>query len=673
MGVDISTYRLRIGTFSCRGGGRRRTTSKTYLSNPAKLGGYHSHWCFLGSEEREPLRGSGLLKISRPQAKACLLATVLVVSSLLACVAQPGSTPRSLHDLSPLLLLVGDIEENPGPSTAVQTEPEQHGKTQEAAYQEPGYSQQEANTTYWEKRIRTLEHKMNKKMKRMDKELKRQKDFTDRLANLCEHDSRILFEEQNQMKRNTQDLERNLNGFIDDVENKLRMAEEQTDNQEKVLKRNNIKLFGVPEREREPYRECLQTILQLFREVAPGAPWSEKDIIKVQRLGKRRNFGNWNQPRPLLVEITTFFDKLILLKYGREGLRNKGIRITSELTTRQAKILQDLREEGHDAYYRNNKLWFRDNRRFPRSATGTTNRGITDSRNQQWHAPRTSSYMQGHHEHYSEDIQAWHEAQQQPVYPQYQQRQDRVDTGGTWDYPPGFPSSQHRHFETSTESHHMAQARQPRAAPGDANGVRFHSGGEPTDKRKDTGAPQTPFNIGKRRLALWAELREDFPTDVYRLDSSECDSSSLLEGSMDDLSTTGSSLQDSWHEASLGARQRPQLEDMCTVRSQIPRDSHEATPVTTQEGNEGPQVNQPNQCSEHLHPKTPRTVLEWLTKTPVGGTPARVSPAEVAPEEATSQDARDHEDAEEATPSWRGRLRQRQTSPHRNDAPNQND
>ena len=247
---------------------------------------------------------------------------------MLACISQPGATSKNLHDLSALLLQNGDIEENPGPSSSVQTDADLPDKTLDDMM------------ALWDEKFRALERKTDKKLMKLEKELKQQRDYNYRLVELCENECKLLENDQLQIHQNVQNLDGNMRGVVYDLENRIRMADDQADKHEQILRRNNLKMFGVPERDREPYRECLDTVLQLFREAAPGVPWSEKDIIKVQRLGAPRRNTNYNRPRPLLVEISTFFDKLILLKYGREALRNRGISIASELTPRQSKPLK---------------------------------------------------------------------------------------------------------------------------------------------------------------------------------------------------------------------------------------------------------------------------------------------------------------------------------------------
>ena len=222
----------------------------------------------------------------------------------------------------------------------------------------------------WETRFEDMENRLQKRIEKLELELSRHKEGVMSLVDLCEHDSKRHFDNEAAISRKMDTISSDLDDFTANIENKFRFDEDQTDKIEGMTKRKNIKLFGVREDNRESYWNCLQIVLQIFREALPTIQWTEKDIMRVQRLGARR--GNQDMPRPILVEMTTFLDKLTLLRFGRGPLQNMGIGIASELTSRQMKTLSDLRAEGHEAYYRNGKLWFRDDRDDRNNKRGIT-------------------------------------------------------------------------------------------------------------------------------------------------------------------------------------------------------------------------------------------------------------------------------------------------------------
>ena len=641
MGDDINTYRRRIGTFHGHG---RRSTAKTKNSEPSNR--FCVSWSFDWYGFEEASAEPRFPRFTRAHARAGLLAVTLLSSLMLACVSQQVTTSKNLHDLSALLLQNGDIEENPGPSSSVQTDADLPDKTLDDMM------------ALWDEKFRALERKTDKKLMKLEKELKQQRDYNYRLVELCENECKLLENDQLQIHQNVQNLDGNMRGVVCDLENRIRMADDQADKHEQILRRNNLKMFGVPERDREPYRECLDTVLQLFREAAPGVPWSEKDIIKVQRLGAPRRNTNYNRPRPLLVEISTFFDKLILLKYGREALRNRGISIASELTTRQTKILQDLREEGHDAYFWNNKLWFRD-RLPPKSAPRSVDtRGKT-----RWREDASSLQPPRSHARsfeFPNVPQARHEEEwEQHLPPEHFPSTIHVEEGGTWVDP-----VHHWWLQEAaavTEANRKSQIRQRQTGPVDPSSRdrqhrRVNTAATKEPRRQDAA----PSNARGDRPDRWLKLKQDYhPKQGLRSPTvSESTGSQLnyftdVEDSSDGFSSQESS-PGSGHHAE-GPRRETVGEQIHRLQDAIDRKNKQLRENQLLESRQDPKPAPP--------PKKQRTVLEWLDK-PSGANPAASTPPSAASREAGHR----HDDSEvpgEASSVWSGRLRQRQTSPNK--------
>ena len=456
--------------------------------------------------------------------------------------------------------------------------------------------------------------------------------------------------------------------FISESENQRRISDDQTDKHEQILIRNNIKLFGVPEKGRESYRECLDTVLQLFREAAPGIPWSEKDIAKVQRLGApSRNVG-WSRPRPLLVEITTFFDKLILLKYGRVILRNKGISIASELTTRQMKTLQDLRDEGHEAYFRNNKLWFR-NRLPPRDATRQVdNRRKTTRHWKQDHPARVPPPTTRRHAtptHPTVPERRPGGGRQRPTYPQHHREEDYGVTGGTWAHPDQFTNGRARHRETTSGLNPMAPAWQRQDEAFEARERTRHLTSNETAPGKEVAHQRLqPPQVQRFRSQTWLELKQRHPPLESQQSCLENDATgSQLEDDLYETDTTEGSTQDGWQEihvestTALGTHtedtktrrapdqdypnnQETDNDEFASVENELePTEAHDPIPTS--------------------RPKKQGTVLDWLTRGK-----QRESPQD-APTNEDPPSGRHHRDSDvedESASAWSGRLRQRQTT-----------
>ena len=641
------TYRRRIGAFTCRAYRVHRQPAKLNHLNSSKC--YGDDWNFYQATAENNSTAGPNFKMSRPQARAGLLAALLAASLLLASVTQPN-TRHNLHDLSPLLLQDGDIEENPGPTTSTQTDLAKEDTLRENR-KTRGNFDQEAWMEIWEKRYTTLEHQTEKKLTKMEAKLKKQEKLNQRLFELCEYELKKQANEQSQVQKQVQKLEGKFFNFADDTDNRMRFNDDQNDKQEQLMKRNNVWIFGVPEKDRESYWDCLQSVLQLFREAAPGVPWSEKDISKVQRLGAPRSSGrNWYQPRPILVEITTFFDKLMILKYGRELLRNKGIKISSELTTRQLKTLQDLKEEGHEAYYRNNRLWFRD-----RQGTQTSHRAPAGRHNRgrsRQGGTRFPSQMTGY-QHDSEDAHIAEARLEEREQLDQHHRPYRGEMDGSWAHPRQ-PPNRHPHGTLAKSWLRLADPQVP------ATNARYCSNKyAPPDMDQHYQARDSRHDRRRRKTDAWKELRQDFcesdTTGSQSVDYCSADE----EGSVDLLypdagyyglpSPPKKSIHEGRHRTSTRPTETIQMEDL---------EDH------TMAGGEGahPQDSQPPSTAPH-RPKTQSTVLEWLQRHRTRESPVQEDPPtmETGEEEGCNTDVSPDEDAA----VWKGRLRQRRPSPPR--------
>lgn len=81
-----------------------------------------------------------------------------------------------------------------------------------------------------------------------------------------------------------------------------------------------------------------------FREAILTIPWSEKDIVRVQRLGSRRF--NINAPRAIVVQMASLWDKLTLLCFGRDMLRSRGIELPESLPAGRRNPFETSRNNG---------------------------------------------------------------------------------------------------------------------------------------------------------------------------------------------------------------------------------------------------------------------------------------------------------------------------------------
>jgi len=87
----------------------------------------------------------------------------------------------------------------------------------------------------------------------------------------------------------------------------------------------------------------------------PDKPFAEECITEIKRVGKFSQ----NNTRMVLVKFKNDADKFEIFK-AREPIRQKEIRVSSDLTYTQRSKLKTLRENGISAYYKNGSLIYRE-------------------------------------------------------------------------------------------------------------------------------------------------------------------------------------------------------------------------------------------------------------------------------------------------------------------------
>ena len=142
----------------------------------------------------------------------------------------------------------------------------------------------------------------------------------------------------------------------DNVTHRLDRIEKELDSLERLSKHCNLKFVGVTEGLRENYRTSIERIANILNDYSSSRTWDKSDIETAYRIGGRRQRSD--QPRPMIVTFHRWSDKMEILNdtSSRDLLRREGIRVSSELTTRQRDEVQRYRRQGKIAYYRNGRL-----------------------------------------------------------------------------------------------------------------------------------------------------------------------------------------------------------------------------------------------------------------------------------------------------------------------------
>ena len=151
----------------------------------------------------------------------------------------------------------------------------------------------------------------------------------------------------------------------DNVTHRLDRIEKELDSLERLSKHCNLKFLGVTEGLRENYRTSIERIVDILNDCSSSRTWDKSEIETTYRIGDRRQQSD--QPRPLIVTFHRWSDKMEILNdtSSRDLLRREGIRVSSELTTRQRDEVQRYRRQGKIAYYKNGRLQVEERRANP--------------------------------------------------------------------------------------------------------------------------------------------------------------------------------------------------------------------------------------------------------------------------------------------------------------------
>ncbi len=151
----------------------------------------------------------------------------------------------------------------------------------------------------------------------------------------------------------------------DKIVQRLEQLEQELNSLDVDSRRCNLKFLGVREPTRDNYGANVNVIVDSLNECSSSRTWEHSDIQRAHRLGARRQRSD--QPRPLIVEFHRWSDRMEILtdEALRDLLRQEGIRVTSDLTTRQRNEIQYYHQQGKFTCFKNGKLRVEDRRPHP--------------------------------------------------------------------------------------------------------------------------------------------------------------------------------------------------------------------------------------------------------------------------------------------------------------------
>ncbi|KAL8573640.1 hypothetical protein ACOMHN_007193 [Nucella lapillus] len=152
---------------------------------------------------------------------------------------------------------------------------------------------------------------------------------------------------QDELRATVEDLEEDITEIKKEINKELDILES-------VSRRDNLKFFNIPESPDENYESCADEVVNVLQNTVPNKEWALNDV-RAHRIGTRTT-SSISNPRPMIVKMSRWKDKMDIINSGREALKKKGIKVASDLTTRQRAVLKDHRDRGLHAYYKAGKL-----------------------------------------------------------------------------------------------------------------------------------------------------------------------------------------------------------------------------------------------------------------------------------------------------------------------------
>ena len=165
-----------------------------------------------------------------------------------------------------------------------------------------------------------------------------------------------------------------LSEMFDEKLGVLDALETNIDNLEKESRKSTMRVFGIAEDADEAGEKAQEIVTEkVLKPAYPEQDWEPDDIQRAYRVGT----SNEDQPRMMLVTFRYSDDKF-RIKAGRAVLRERGIRVSDDLTLRQRKQLQSLKAQGKTGYFHKGELKVRPEKSS--FASSSRQRGEPDSK-----------------------------------------------------------------------------------------------------------------------------------------------------------------------------------------------------------------------------------------------------------------------------------------------------
>lgn len=390
MGVYIQTYCARVGRF---GPGRGYKGHKQGVYNPYTHGTDIHIRMFAVSVMAFFILGPGIWlsntmlslaateRYSNYPVDICLEDTFSFNSSITSCCVRDSALTSMTYYVyvsyqTRILLLSMDIETNPGPINpddkteildAIKSYSENLREDIHSVKQDVLKIQDEM------KNVWTICNDVKDRVEKIDS---KQKQFESQLRDIHKEIEDIR-QEKDMIQLDIDAVQENCDQGVRNIKH----IEDTIDGIERNYIKSNMRIFGLHELQNENRAILRERVVnEVLRVARPDIQWSPFCITDVYRLGKPGRFA-----RTIIVTFAASDVKFSVFE-GREALRQKGIRVANDLTSREKASLSDLREKGQKGYFFKGKLHIREqqeiatSRQFLNARRRTQNNGQENER-----------------------------------------------------------------------------------------------------------------------------------------------------------------------------------------------------------------------------------------------------------------------------------------------------
>ncbi|XP_049268671.1 uncharacterized protein LOC119383916 [Rhipicephalus sanguineus] len=218
----------------------------------------------------------------------------------------PGRCLAIVHDcvrvILQLLLLAGDVEENPGPANTRSADTQHNDEILSALQQ-----------------IQSSQASLLTEIKSIHATLAQNEDT---FSEIRERLSKIESDCSSIKQLNT-DIG-SLRTTTEQITNRIVNLETRIDDSEDRSRRNNLVFFGIMDAERETWAQSERLVIDVCQ-TNLGVTMQSRDIERAHRLGRFRQ----NKNRPIIVRLSNFKDKEEILSCARK-LKDSGISISED-------------------------------------------------------------------------------------------------------------------------------------------------------------------------------------------------------------------------------------------------------------------------------------------------------------------------------------------------------